>query len=78
MSWLHRVSIRTKLVCLFALLNILTVLSFSVHSYLRSSEQAIAVIDTRLNATARAIPTLLGEPFLASMFTPGSVSPQPG
>ena len=76
MHWLHRVSIRTKLVCLFALLNILTVLSFSVHSYLRSSEQAIAVIDTRLNATARAIPTLLGEPFMANMFTPGSVSPQ--
>ena len=76
MSWLHRVSIRTKLVCLFVLLNILTVLSFSVHSYIRSSEQAVAIIDTRLNAAARAIPALLGEPFLARMFTAGSVSPQ--
>jgi len=74
MSWLHRVSIRTKLVCLFALLNVLTILSFSVHSYLRSTEQATAIIDTRLNAAARAIPALLGDPFLATAFTPGSVS----
>ena len=74
MSWLHRVSIRTKLVCLFALLNVLTILSFSAHSYLRSTEQATAIIDTRLNAAARAIPALLGEPFLATVFTPGSVS----
>jgi methyl-accepting chemotaxis protein len=76
MSWLHRVSIRTKLVCLFVCLNVLTVLSFSIHSYVRSSEQAIATIDTRLNAAARAIPALLGEPFMASMFTPGSISVQ--
>ncbi|MEQ6291095.1 methyl-accepting chemotaxis protein [Vogesella sp. GCM10023246] len=74
MSWLYRLSIRTKLVCLFLALNLLTVAAFSVHTYLRSSEQAIAVIDTRLNAAARAIPALLDERFLATMFTPGSVS----
>ncbi|WP_174873686.1 methyl-accepting chemotaxis protein [Vogesella oryzae] len=74
MPWLHRLSIRTKLVCLFLALNLLTVTAFTVHGYLRSSEQAIAVIDTRLNAAARAIPALLDERFLATMFTAGSVN----
>ncbi|MFC3626546.1 methyl-accepting chemotaxis protein [Vogesella amnigena] len=74
MSWLHRLSIRTKLVCLFLVLNLLTAAAFTTHNYLRSSEQALAIIDTRLNAAARAIPTLLDERFLAGMFTPGSVS----
>ncbi|SCK10677.1 methyl-accepting chemotaxis protein [Vogesella sp. LIG4] len=74
MSWLSRLSIRTKLVCLFLALNLLTVAAFTAHSYLRSSEQAVAIIDTRLNAAARAIPALLDDHFLARMFTPGSVS----
>ncbi|WP_180273642.1 hypothetical protein [Iodobacter sp. BJB302] len=63
MLFLHRLSVRTKLVCLFLCLNLLTVLSFSIHTYLQSSEQAVALIDSRLNAAARAVPTLLGEAF---------------
>ena len=53
---LNRLSLRTKLVSLFILLNTLTIVSFSVHIYLRSAEQATNAIDTRLNAAARAIP----------------------
>lgn len=74
MLFLYRLSVRTKLVCLFLCLNLLTVLSFSIHTYLQSSEQAVALIDSRLNAAARAVPALLGEAFFSSMFTEGSVS----
>ena len=74
MKLLHDISLRTKLACLFLLLNIVTVLAFCTHTYLRSSEQAMALIDTRLNASARAVPALLGDQFLASMFSPGSIS----
>ncbi|RXZ44505.1 methyl-accepting chemotaxis protein [Crenobacter cavernae] len=74
MSWLARLSVRTKLTWLFLLLNLATVSAYTAYTYAESERHAVELIDTRLNAAARAVPSLLGQPFLARAYTPGSVS----
>jgi len=73
MRWLSRWSVKTKLTWLFLLLNLLTVSAYTVYSYRASTEHSLALIDTRLNAAARAVPFVLGGDFLGRMYTPGRV-----
>ncbi|MDN0083089.1 methyl-accepting chemotaxis protein [Crenobacter sp. SG2305] len=73
MRWLSRWSLRTKLTCLFLAMNLLTVSAYTTYCYWASSAHSMAEIDTRLNATARAVPLLLGNDFLGRMYTPGRV-----
>ncbi|KZE34313.1 methyl-accepting chemotaxis protein [Crenobacter luteus] len=73
MPWLNRLSVRTKLTWLFLLLNLLTVSAYTAYTYVESERHAVELIDTRLNAAARAVPSLLGQPFLDKAFTVGSV-----
>ena len=74
MRWFTRLSVQTKLTCLFLLMNLLTVGAFTAHTYVTSTAGAIELIDSRLNATARAIPSLLGSDFLRRAQQAGSVS----
>ncbi len=59
-----RWSVKNKLLALFLMLNLITVTAYSVYGFILKSQGVVAEIDSRLTASASAVPDVLGSDYM--------------
>ncbi len=59
-----RWSVKNKLLALFLMLNLITVTAYSVYGFILKSQGVVAEIDSRLTASASAVPDVLGNDYM--------------
>ena len=69
-----RWSVKNKLLALFLMLNLITVTAYSVYGFMLKSQGVVAEIDSRLTASASAVPDVLGSDYMHRLTQRNAVS----